>query len=623
MLETLDRIPWAKLTHAYGKGADLPGHLRTLVSTDKKKRAKALFQIGASICHQGSMYSATAPATNVLVALVGAPKTPDRAAILKLLGDIATLDDDGPFLLHGMPASPKLPKAWKEGLAAVRAGVRTYVALLGDKDAEVRARAAYVLAWIPSRETAPALAKALATEKDAAVRATLVLALSYADPKATRTFLKLLTDKDATVRVAAAIANANSTRGKPTAEAVAALAGAAKKKLVVKSMGFTGGNLGAFATQVLAALPPSDVTNEALLAAIPAGGIAAFAANVLARRLFTGKKPKAPAKAKAAPAKGTRRDVRQAAALAAIGTPFSELAAPQQAFLTAVRKNEEAFDGDLGTFLGERGLPTDPKMLAAWMDDAPASSSSILDRVVSVGGKSCTLADAVVGVIKLKDEARAARVAEIVAAVPPSDLVDLAMKTIFDIDVSWSSSVALELLWLGAPRCKKEIEEEAKKLQKSGVPKRKDGENVYLFPMCLVAIGVGRAKIALAEKKDPPPWVDAFLQEVYGVEWTVREALAALPVARREKWVLDAERDDQEQPAEGFKGAWPYFVSVPTTKVTDRALKHVKGWEKKDVWGGSRKKYADPLLAEFAKALRDAGNTADAARCEAALAALP
>lgn len=619
MLETLDATPWAKLTHAYGKAADLPDHLRALLSPDGKKRAKALFQIGASICHQGSMYSATAPATKVLATLVGAPEVPDRAPILKLLGDIATLDDDGPFLLHGMPAAPKVPKAWKEALAAVRAGVSTYVALLEDEDAAVRARAAYVLAWIPGKEAGPALAKALAKEKDAAVRATLVLALSYADPKANATFVKLLSDADATVRVAAAIANANATSGKPTAEAIAALAGAAKKKLVVKTMGFSGGNLGAFATQVLAALPPSDATHDALLAAIAGGSIASFAANVLARRLFTAK---VKAAKKTETAKGARRDLRAAAALAAIATAFVDLPPEQRAFFEALRKNDEAFDGDLSGFLSQHGFPDDPSMLAAWMDNAPAAAPSVLDRVVEVDGKSRTLADAVVAVIKTKGEARAKLVAEIVDAVPPRDLVALVMSTIFDVDVSYSASVALDIAWVGAPRCKAEIEAEATKLRKSGVPQRKDGESVYMFPMCLVAVGVGAAKIALTEKAEAPPWVDGFLQEVYGFEERVRDALAALPVARRETWVLHAKRDDQAQPAEHFKGAWPYFMAVPTTKVTDRALKHVKGWKAKDVWGGSRKKYADPLLAEFAKALRDAGNDADAARCEAALAAL-
>jgi hypothetical protein len=61
---------------------------------------------------------------------------------------------------------------------------------------------------------------------------------------------------------------------------------------------------------------------------------------------------------------------------------------------------------------------------------------------------------------------------------------------------------------------------------------------------------------------------------------------------------------------------------VPTKKIADRALAHVKTWKPKDPWGGARKRFADPELANLVAALREAGNDADADRCADALAAL-
>src|SRR5262245_18095961 len=113
MARDLDAVKWDKLSHAYGKARDVPDLLKDLASTSQKKRAAAIFQLGASTCHQGTMYSATAPAVPFLVQQLEAPNVNDKAAILGLLADIATIDDVGPFLLTGVPASiPNLPASF-------------------------------------------------------------------------------------------------------------------------------------------------------------------------------------------------------------------------------------------------------------------------------------------------------------------------------------------------------------------------------------------------------------------------------------------------------------------------------------------------------------------------------
>ena len=127
---------------------------------------------------------------------------------------------------------------------------------------------------------------------------------------------------------------------------------------------------------------------------------------------------------------------------------------------------------------------------------------------------------------------------------------------------------------------------------------------------------------ALAKHEAPSPEVDALLQAAHGYWPIVKRALAALPTARREAWLVAQKRDDRAQPAELFTGAWEYFDACPTTAIADRALAHVAVWKPKDPWGGSRKKYADPRLKSLAEAFRAAGNDADAKRLDEALAKL-
>ena len=123
MLESLHEIGWAKLSHAYGKATDVPDLLRGLGSTSPKKRDAAIGQLAASICHQGTLFSATPAAIPFLVELLGAPKVRDKASILRLLADIATLDDESQFLLDGVPSAltGELPAVFRRSLVSVAA----------------------------------------------------------------------------------------------------------------------------------------------------------------------------------------------------------------------------------------------------------------------------------------------------------------------------------------------------------------------------------------------------------------------------------------------------------------------------------------------------------------------
>jgi hypothetical protein len=94
VLEGLDGIDWAALGHAYGSAEDVPELLRQLRSSDPKVRNDALHELVSTIVHQGTRYSATAPAVPFLVELATAPHTHDRAWLVNLLAYAAVGDEE-------------------------------------------------------------------------------------------------------------------------------------------------------------------------------------------------------------------------------------------------------------------------------------------------------------------------------------------------------------------------------------------------------------------------------------------------------------------------------------------------------------------------------------------------
>jgi hypothetical protein len=62
------------LTHAYGSAQDVPARIKALVAPDADVRSAALGELFSSICHQGTVCTASAPAIPFLArALVCAP----------------------------------------------------------------------------------------------------------------------------------------------------------------------------------------------------------------------------------------------------------------------------------------------------------------------------------------------------------------------------------------------------------------------------------------------------------------------------------------------------------------------------------------------------------------------
>ncbi|WP_152049962.1 HEAT repeat domain-containing protein [Tautonia marina] len=90
MLEGLDSIDWATLTHAYGEATDVPNLLRALLSPDSGERDEALDTLFGNIWHQGTVYPATAAAVPFLYELLQDADLPDPDGVALLLSSIAT-----------------------------------------------------------------------------------------------------------------------------------------------------------------------------------------------------------------------------------------------------------------------------------------------------------------------------------------------------------------------------------------------------------------------------------------------------------------------------------------------------------------------------------------------------
>lgn len=609
MLDGIDEEKFARASHAYGNAKDVPDLLRGLLGKTEKQRGAALFGLSSAICHQGTLYTATSLAVPYLLELASSPKVKGRAGILRLLADIVTLDDHERFLIDGYPEDvPKeLPASFAKAIRAVRKGSEGVAALLADKDPEVRSAAAFLLAWLP-KTNAPAVATALQKEKDDAVRISMVLALGFLDPGARidgsprgKAGGK---GTNALASTAAALATSTAKRGEIDDETRARIvAAAAKKKLTVDGLSFVGGDLASFAVRVLAALPDSA---EALIPAIEVGGRSSgFAANVVVRRLFE------PSKKKPAPRRWQveRRDKEEARILAELPVKLGDLDAKQRRALDALAQSHGGFDHDLEAALGERGLPPTKELMTRWLAGDLKSPETLLDRAATYEGAATTLGALYVKATVARSLPNPAIIDAIEALTTVEERMQLALMGLEVVQVPWSGMVAADLVWRNAPRASAEAMRALDKL----------GEQGHLFA---VVAGVAHAARAMAIGEVPDPRVDKLLQHAYEYSPVAKRALAALPIERREKWILNAKRDDRAQPAEFFAGAWPYFETCPTPRIADRAIAHVAEWKPKDPWGGSRKKHADPVLRALADAFRAAGNEADAKRLDEAYAKL-
>ncbi|MEE6257655.1 HEAT repeat domain-containing protein [Plantactinospora sonchi] len=212
LLDELDRVPWAELRHAYGTADDVPELLRRVAGPDEEDAVQALYELRASVLHQGNVCSATAPVVPFLGALLADPATTFPDGIAHLLGDMADIVD---------PDNPVLAAL----RAAVTAEVDRLLPLLTAAEPWTRLTAVFALGHCPGRagDILPALHHRWAGEADPQVRGGLVISATALDPDTALLGEALAEDQPAPVRAAAALAAARRAGPWPGTPAVAAV----------------------------------------------------------------------------------------------------------------------------------------------------------------------------------------------------------------------------------------------------------------------------------------------------------------------------------------------------------------------------------------------------------------
>lgn len=181
-LEGLDKVDWSSLTHAYGPATTTANELRTLLTDDDRQRSEALASLAASICHQGSVYPATAPAVPFLVEIATTSMVPSafQVEVVQFLEFIAQGAVD-----LGRYHPDWAAEDWAKTLTSnLRASAPSLLALLRESDNPL------LRAWIvwfihslpPSALELDVLRNVIHEERDEVVKATIALTLSPEDP---------------------------------------------------------------------------------------------------------------------------------------------------------------------------------------------------------------------------------------------------------------------------------------------------------------------------------------------------------------------------------------------------------------------------------------------------------
>ena len=191
VLEGIDEIDWPSLRDCYGSARDVPRYIRELAASDTADWNEPIENLFTHICHQGTVYEATAFAVPYLIELLTHPEIKPRHWVLYLLGDIARDSSDAyePGAESDTSAErveqrfpPRL--AWGQrrdwvtkARAAVVAGFDQYMSLLSDHDWLVRIAAPdpLVVCDEHSSEIVEALRRVVQNDPDPCVRVSALL----------------------------------------------------------------------------------------------------------------------------------------------------------------------------------------------------------------------------------------------------------------------------------------------------------------------------------------------------------------------------------------------------------------------------------------------------------------
>lgn len=185
MLDGLDDIKWAELTHAYGSAGDVPDLIRQLLSDDEDMLEETFDALFSNIWHQGTVYEASAYAVPFLIEVVQSETVLMREGILSLLSSIASgrsyydVHTRTPEERAKPEMQAKIAEEMKHERAAheaVRKGIPVYLRLLSHQNPGIRTYTAEVLSQFPEDgiQIVPTVRAAIDSETEPMVQADLL-----------------------------------------------------------------------------------------------------------------------------------------------------------------------------------------------------------------------------------------------------------------------------------------------------------------------------------------------------------------------------------------------------------------------------------------------------------------
>lgn len=506
-----------------------------LASSSAAKRRAARDRFHAHLVHQGSVYEATLAAIPHLLALLDAKKTPEKGELLCLLQEAAVGDHtnwiDSRFVAKEGHASV-------EGrcYTAVARAHENFVALLGDRDSETRAGAAFVLGWLPTRanKTLAKIRAQLAKERDLDVRAGLLLALGMLGSRDDAAPLEGALDEPTKVRVAAAIGRTwLDSKSAPSAVHEAIAEGISSKPLKKTEIPWNWGDLAGLARVVSRTLPKAKVDPEAAM-----------------KRLRAARSHEA-----------LRDEVEDTLPQLFPKKPSAEtLSDAQRAWLSALVEREWRYYR-ISELLAWRGLPDDHDPMRAFLGMRPKNPREL---VIFVGTKSLSVQRAYGSVVR--GTLRPAIFLKACGALGPTDTIAATIASVGQFDLSLhakSVETALDLLSPIAKKHPSDLRSAAKMLAE-------DAD--YLMAKVLVLL---LHRIHALDASHDRLLVEA----LFGGEQheALQAILSALPMPRREKVVLAARPWSSEVRRKRIpEGAWLYLDLAPTPKVVAHTVAMVE-----------------------------------------------
>jgi len=108
-LHNLREVDWSAASHAHGPATDTPALLRALMSHDQDDRDFACQLLFETVCHQGSIYSASVIVVPFLYNLLEADGPHNKQAVAQL---IATIADGTPYFTR-FENNPEETSRWE------------------------------------------------------------------------------------------------------------------------------------------------------------------------------------------------------------------------------------------------------------------------------------------------------------------------------------------------------------------------------------------------------------------------------------------------------------------------------------------------------------------------------